>query len=213
MNTILKNSLAGIAQYTLLPLHDAYSRLIEVARAKKLWGAYDLQTDSQVYCNNVAAVSFGKNVTIRRNSQMVIKADGKISYGNDCIIERNVSLYAMEGPIHIGDQNYIGWGSSIIAGPGGVHLGSHVLIAHNCSLLAQNYEIQDINQPIHYDRMTSQGIVVEDEVWIGTQVSVLDGVRIGRGAVVAAGAVVTKDVKPYSVVGGVPARFIKMRNE
>jgi acetyltransferase-like isoleucine patch superfamily enzyme len=210
-----KKCLVTVAQYTLLPVADFSTRLTKAARIEKMWGSKNttLQIDGEFFCNNAAAVSFGENVTIRRNMQMVIKGPGKIVYGNDSIIERNVSLYAMEGPINIGDQNYIGWGSSIISGPGGVILGSHVLIAHNCSILSQNYEIKDINQPIHYERMTSQGVIIENDVWIGTQVTVLDGVRIGQGAVVAAGAVVTKDVLPFSVVGGVPAKFIKMRNE
>ena len=56
-------------------------------------------------------------------------------------------------------------------------------------------------------------IIIEDDVWIGSGAVILDGVRVGKGAVVAAGAVVTKDVEPFTVVGGVPAVFIKNRNK
>jgi acetyltransferase-like isoleucine patch superfamily enzyme len=55
------------------------------------------------------------------------------------------------------------------------------------------------------------GVIIEDDVWVGTRAIILHGVHIGRGAVVAAGAVVTKDVPPYAIVGGVPARIIRYR--
>ena len=54
-------------------------------------------------------------------------------------------------------------------------------------------------------------VIIEDDVWIGAKTTILKGVTIGRGAVIAAGALVVKNVEPYSIVGGVPARFIKMR--
>lgn len=61
------------------------------------------------------------------------------------------------------------------------------------------------------EAQTKGDIVIDDDVWIGYRATVLDGVHIGQGAVIAAGAVVTKDVSPYSIVGGVPAREIKRR--
>ncbi|HID52295.1 MAG TPA: acyltransferase, partial [Anaerolineae bacterium] len=63
--------------------------------------------------------------------------------------------------------------------------------------------------PFTEQGITAQGIVIEDDVWLGAGAIITDGVRVGQGAVVAAGAVVTKDVAPYTVVGGVPARVIK----
>lgn len=61
------------------------------------------------------------------------------------------------------------------------------------------------------DAKTKGGIIVEDEVWIGANVIIMSGVKIGKGAVIAAGSVVTKDVEPFSIVGGNPAKFIKWR--
>ena len=72
-----------------------------------------------------------------------------------------------------------------------------------------NYARTDI--PIYRQGETSKGIVIEDDVWIGARVTILDGVRVGGGSIIAAGAVVSKDVEPFSVVGGVPARVLKSR--
>ena len=85
---------------------------------------------------------------------------------------------------------------------GGLTFGNRVMLGPDVKLLTSNHELDTlltVNAPI----------VLEDEVWIGAGSIVLPGVRVGRGAVVAAGAVVTKDVAPYTVVGGIPARKIK----
>jgi len=68
-----------------------------------------------------------------------------------------------------------------------------------------------LNKPIRDQGHRPGEIIVEDDVWLGANVTVIGSVRVGQGAVVAAGAVVTKDVEPYSIVGGVPAKFIKKR--
>lgn len=62
-----------------------------------------------------------------------------------------------------------------------------------------------------WEDLTRKKVVIEDDVWVGTKVIILGGVTVGRGAIIAAGAVVTKDVLPYTIVAGVPARFIKRR--
>lgn len=80
---------------------------------------------------------------------------------------------------------------------------------HNCQTLF-TYPFCQIFKG-KYESLSKGKIVVEDDVWIGAGVMILSGVRIGQGAVVAAGAVVTKSVDPYSIVGGIPARFIKYR--
>ena len=83
-----------------------------------------------------------------------------------------------------------------------VHTGNHAMVVGRfCS------DIKEANKPKGYDR----DVVVENDVWIGCRVTLLCGVRIGRGAIVAAGAVVNKDVPPYAIVGGVPARVIKFK--
>lgn len=88
---------------------------------------------------------------------------------------------------------------------GGICIGDNVLIGHNAVLATINHD----TDPRHRGNMTLKPIVIEDDVWIGANVTVLQGVTIGRGAIVAAGSVVTKNVDPYTIVGGVPAKFIK----
>ena len=84
-------------------------------------------------------------------------------------------------------------------------------IAPNVVIIGANHAFADPNKTLKSQGSTSKGIVIEDDVWIATNSSILDGVTIGKGSVVAAGAVVNKDVPPYSVVGGVPAKILKSR--
>ena len=92
-------------------------------------------------------------------------------------------------------------------------MGNDVLVAPNVVMRASDHVFDDVTKPIAEQGHTGREIIVEDDVWLSSNVTVVGGVRIGKGAVVAAGAVVTKDVAPYTVVGGVPARFIKNRGE
>jgi acetyltransferase-like isoleucine patch superfamily enzyme len=110
--------------------------------------------------------------------------------------------------IRIGRDSLIGE-YTVIRGQGGVTIGDRVYTSPMTQLIAVNHIFDDPNRPFIEQGITAQGITVEDDVWLGSNVVVTDGVRIGRGAVVAAGAVVTKDVPAHTVVGGVPARVIK----
>jgi acetyltransferase-like isoleucine patch superfamily enzyme len=106
--------------------------------------------------------------------------------------------------LELGDQVDIGEFTHLRAN-GGIRIGSRVLIAANVTITTREH-------PVALPRwgVTSDApIVIEDDVWIGAGAIVLPGVTIGRGSVVAAGAVVTADVPPFTVVGGVPARTIK----
>lgn len=94
-----------------------------------------------------------------------------------------------------------------------ISLGNNVLIGSNVVLNDSNHVIKDCETPITKQGHTAEPIIVEDDVWIASNAVVLKGVRIGKGAVVAAGSVVTKDVEPYTVVAGIPARKIKNRGE
>lgn len=94
---------------------------------------------------------------------------------------------------------------------GRVKIGNGVRIASHVSIFAFNHGHEDPNIPIHKQPLTHKGITIEDDVWIGANAAVLDGVVIGAHSIVAAGAIVTKDVPPYSVVGGNPAKLIRNR--
>ena len=110
--------------------------------------------------------------------------------------------------IKIGENSLIGE-YSVIRGQGGVSIGNRVYTSPMTQFIAVNHVFDDPNRPFIEQGITAQGIVIEDDVWLGSNVVVTDGVRIGKGAVVAAGAVVTQDVPPHTVVAGVPARIVR----
>ncbi|WBA43078.1 acyltransferase [Hymenobacter canadensis] len=129
--------------------------------------------------------------------------------GRDSILEDYVTVANGMGGIHIGDRTLIGIGDVLI---GPVRIGHHVILAQHVVLSGLNHGYQDPSRPIRDQPCTAAEIVVEDEVWIGANAVVTAGVRIGRHAVVAGGSVVTKDVPPYSVVAGNPARVLRQLN-
>ncbi|MBN2508230.1 MAG: acyltransferase [Verrucomicrobia bacterium] len=99
----------------------------------------------------------------------------------------------------------------VLYGHGGLTIGNGVRIATHSVLIPANHHFDDPTLPIWQQAESRDGIVVEDDVWIGAGARVMDGVRIGRGSVVGAGAVVTKSLPPGSVAAGVPARVIGQR--
>ena len=110
--------------------------------------------------------------------------------------------------IRIGAQTLIGE-NNVIRGQGGVVLGDRVYTSPMVQIIAVNHVFDDPSRPFTEQGITAEGIVIDDDVWIGSGAIILDGVHIGQGSVVAAGAVVTKDVPAHAVVAGVPARVIK----
>ena len=107
----------------------------------------------------------------------------------------------------IGERTFINMGCKF-QDQGGIHIGDDCLIGHNATLCTINHDLN----PDRRGDMTFKPIHIGNKVWLGANVTILQGVTIGDGAVVAAGAVVTKDVAPYTIVGGIPARFLKKIN-
>jgi acetyltransferase-like isoleucine patch superfamily enzyme len=110
--------------------------------------------------------------------------------------------------IRLGRRTFVGEGT-VMRGQGGIVIGDNVLFAPRVQVLAVDHVFTDPQLPIMDQGITAQGIVIEDNCWIGAGAIVLDGVRIGRGSCVGAGAVVTKSVPPHSLAVGVPARVIR----
>jgi acetyltransferase-like isoleucine patch superfamily enzyme len=98
---------------------------------------------------------------------------------------------------------------TVIRGQGGVTIGDRVYTSPMTQIIAVNHVFEDPERPFVEQGITAEGIVIEDDVWLGASAVVTDGVRIGRGAVIAAGAVVTADVPPHTLVAGVPARVVR----
>ncbi|MFA7256075.1 MAG: acyltransferase [Kiritimatiellales bacterium] len=112
--------------------------------------------------------------------------------------------------IHVGTHVTINHHTTL-GGHGGLTLGNYVLIGPNCNILTANHSFINFNIPISRQGITTDPVKIEDDVWLGANVVVLPGVTIGRGSIVGANAVVSRDVPPFSIAGGVPARVIKQR--
>ena len=113
--------------------------------------------------------------------------------------------------IKLGNYVDLAWGV-IITTKGGVEIGDRTLIGYRSQILSANHEIPPNRGKIFNAGHIPNKITIENDVWIGANCIITPGVEIGEGAVVAAGSVVTKNVKSFTIVGGVPAKLIKSRN-
>lgn len=129
--------------------------------------------------------------------------------GKDVNIEKNVEL--RWGGIELGDRSGFGEGSII---GGNTIVGKDVMIGRQLITIPRNHRIDDPDIPMIQQGFTkTTKIIIDDDVWIGDRVTILAGVHIHSHSVVGAGAVVTKDVPEYAIVGGVPAKVIRYRNQ
>ena len=144
---------------------------------------------------------------------LLVTGPHNISIGRDFSCWRHCTLAACDdGVIEIGDRVALNANVYINACLGGrIVLGNDVLIAPNVVMRTSDHVTSALDKPIRQQGHIAGEIIVEDDVWLAANVTVVGGVRIGQGAVIAAGAVVTRDVEPYTIVGGVPAQFIKKR--
>ena len=142
-----------------------------------------------------------------------------VCIGSHTSIDRNLWLHCGGRPddhdhgyVEIGENSFIGCNAVLGAG-GGIHIGNDVLIGQSVSLHAEKHVFEDPQRLIREQGVSYQGIVIEDNVWIGSRAVILDGVTVGSGAVVGAGSVVTRSVPPMAIVAGVPARVIRIRGQ
>jgi acetyltransferase-like isoleucine patch superfamily enzyme len=129
--------------------------------------------------------------------------------GKDCALYEDILIMNMAG-LSIGDRVDISPGTQINAAAG-VAVGSDSLIGPGVRIWSVNHRFTDPSLPIRDQGFDFKPVTLEADVWVGTNAVILPGVTIGRGAVVAAGAVVTKDVPPLAIVAGVPATLISWR--
>ena len=130
----------------------------------------------------------------------------RFSLGRNSVVESFSCINNAVGDVVIGDHTRIGLHNTII---GPVTIGSHVNLAQGITVTALNHNFADTSLRIDEQGVSTKPVTIEDDVWVGANAVILPGVTVGRHAVIAAGAVVTKDVPPFSVVGGVPARVLK----
>lgn len=141
-------------------------------------------------------IFLGDDVTIGRGTMIRPSS----YYGGDCgyglVIGDNSS---------IGPYGYVGCSGKII-------IGSNVMIGPKCSLFAENHNFKRVDKIIKNQGVNSKGIIIEDDCWIGSNVIILDGVTVGRGSVIGAGTVLTKDVPAFSVVIDKKIKVVRRRD-
>lgn len=156
-------------------------------------------------------ICVSQNTRISSTAKVEVRFGGEISIGENTELQEGVLVLTYGGKIKIGNNCSIN-PYTIIYGHGGTQIGDNVLIAGHCMIIPNNHNFSKRDIPICEQGNTAKGIVIEDDVWIAHGCSILDGVTIGKGAIIAAGSVVNRSVEPFTIVGGVPAKKIKNRN-
>jgi acetyltransferase-like isoleucine patch superfamily enzyme len=151
------------------------------------------------------------NVSINALSKNGIKFGRNVSIGKSVMIVCTGVIAHKGVGLEIGDDTGIN-AQSYMGCQGGVKIGSNVIMGPGVRIFSENHNFQNIDRPIRVQGVTRKEVVIEDDCWIGAGATLLAGVHVGRGSVIAAGSVVTKDVLPNTVVAGVPASVIKHRN-
>lgn len=162
------------------------------------------------YLSTGRGVTLGDYVTIDALSREGVTLGDNVSIGAFTIIEATGILRRLGKGFSIGRNSNLG-DYCFVGAAGGIQIGENVLIGQRVSFHSENHVFSRTDLPIKMQGTTQQGIIVEDDCWLGSGVIILDGVIVHHGAVVAAGSVVTQDVPPYTVVGGVPAQVIRSR--
>jgi acetyltransferase-like isoleucine patch superfamily enzyme len=195
-----------------LELFRGYLQKIHGATVGKYFG---VGAGTRIYAPFCLCI--GDYVSLGEYSSLHCLSNAGVRIGSHTSIDRNLWLHCggtsrpnEHGFFSIGDYSYIGCNAVLGAG-GGITIGSHVLIGQCVNIHSENHIFADPTRLIQEQGVSYQGVTIEDDVWVGSKATILDGVTIGKGAVIAAGAVVTRPVPPYTVVGGVPAKVIKTR--
>ncbi|MBN1540999.1 flippase-like domain-containing protein [candidate division KSB1 bacterium] len=160
-------------------------------------------------------IRLGKRCVVDEYCSLSAQGDASsaIRLGDEVLLGRSTVLGTRNGEIEIGDFSNIG-ANCRLGTTTRIRFGKHVLLAANCYIGGAQHRFDRLDVPIMRQGYDSRGgVVIEDDVWLGAGVMVLDGVRIGTGCVVGAGSVVTKNLPPYSVAVGVPARIVGNRRD
>lgn len=146
---------------------------------------------------------------IRGNARLDLAPWKMFFLGKNAVIEDFSCVNNMVGDVYIEDNVHVGLSNTII---GPVSIGANTIMAQNIVLSGLNHGYTDPDIPIKNQKETTSPIIVQEDCWIGANAVIVAGVTIGKHAIVAAGSVVTKNVPPYSIVGGNPAKILKQYN-
>lgn len=173
---------------------ESGARIGDARRFRTPGGLVRIGAMSRVDCTSRDGILVGRNFKLGACSRMI--ASGTLAdLGKGIVIGDNVG---------ISEFAYIG-------GAGGLRIGDDVIVGQYFSAHPENHVVSDLTRPIREQGVTRSGIVIGPDCWIGAKVTVLDGVTLGRGCVVAAGSVVNRSFPDFSIIGGVPARLLRSR--
>jgi acetyltransferase-like isoleucine patch superfamily enzyme len=155
-------------------------------------------------------LTIGDYVEINALSKKGIKIGNNVSINRNTIIECTGVIRDLGVGLEIGDNVGIAQ-NCFIQVRGNVTIGNNVIFGPGVYVFSENHNFDDPDLPVVVQGETRKGVTIEEGVWIGSRAIILDGVNIGKNSIVAAGSVVNKDIPPYSIAGGVPAKVIKER--
>jgi acetyltransferase-like isoleucine patch superfamily enzyme len=202
--------LQGIGGGTKIAKSVSFSRMENIELGEEVSIAPDCSLVSSAIGNGKIIIN--SSAILFRGVSLVAQGDrGQIVLQNKVMLDRGVDIKTCDGgQIKIGRETMLG-PYTCVAGDGDIEIGEYCMIASHCGIYANQHIFSDRTVPMVLQGVTTKGIVIEDDCWLGTGVKVMDGVHIGRGSVIGAGAVVTKDIPPYSIAVGVPAKVIGTR--
>ena len=158
-------------------------------------------------------VQYLSSLKPRISKTAILKKRSLIVIGKNVDIWDYVIIKTNENNVIIGNNSQIN-PFTVIYGGSGVVIGENVMIAPHVMIAGGNHEYREFSKPMRFSGSYSLGkIIIEDDVWIGANTVITDAVHIGKGSIVGAGSVVTKDVKPYDVVAGIPAKVLFNRKD
>jgi len=163
-----------------------------------------------------SGVVWGRNIVLRHSKNMIFgdqvaiddnclldatgSANVEFRIGNDTVIARDTIIQGKTSWIQIGNSCTIG-SQCQVSSAGGIRIGNYVMVAGQCYLGGGRYHMENPDVPIRSQGLYSNGpLIIEDDVWLGAGARVLDGVTIGRGSFIGAGAVISENIAPYSII-------------
>lgn len=156
----------------------------------KLADRVSIGREATLHCYDSASyLSVGEGTVIKQFATLMTYPGGYISLGKNCSVNPFCVLY----------------------GHGGLEIGDHVRIATHCVVVPAEHRFDDASVPITEQGLSTRGVKIDSDVWIGAGTIILDGCEIGEGCVIGAGSIVTKSLRPYSVAVGAPAREVRKR--
>lgn len=179
-------------------------RLKELGSNCQIEAGVNLQYPDRIRIGSGSRI--GRNAALRANTD----AQPGITLGRNVWVQDSVIINANRGHVQLGDRSWLG-PFCLVYGNGGVEIGDNVLVAAHTTINSVSHSSERCDIPINDQPVLSDPVLIEDDVWIGLNAVILQGITIGRGSIIGAGAVVTRSIPPWSIAVGVPAKVIGKR--